>query len=180
MAFASSTLAQSQAVRDAAIELDKAVTLAHDTGPPLALGPAVDTAGESLVAALAATGSATPDNQVIVSDGATGKVTNSTGAQNITGTLQVGDGALKQVVLPAATTMVSNTDAVTIADSTNNKTVAGSAVVANGVVSRVAVPATAAIVTDGQALTRVAPTGTFTDTVTFVVTDGVITGIALS
>jgi hypothetical protein len=180
MAFASSTLAQRQAVRDAAIELDKYVTLAHDTGPLLALGPAVDTAGESLVAALAATGSATPDNQVIVSDGATGKVTNSTSAQNITGTLQVEDGALKQVVLPEATTMVSNTDAVTIADSTNNKTVTGSAVVAGGVVSRVAAPATAAIVTDGQALTGVAPTGTFTDTVTFAVTGGVITGIALS
>lgn len=171
MAFASSTLAKRQAVRDAAVELDKAVALAHDTGPLLALGPAVDTAGEALVSALAATGSATPDNQVIVSDGATGKVTNSTGAQNITGTLQVKDGALKQVVLPAATTMVSNTDAVTIADSANNKTVAGSAVVA---------PATAAIITNGQALTGVAPTGAFTDTVTFAVTDGVITGIALS
>jgi hypothetical protein len=180
MAFASSTLAQRQAVRDAAIELDKAVTLAHDTGPLLALGPAVDTAGEAVVSALAATGSATPDNQVIVSDGATGKVTNSTGAQNITGTLQVKDGALKQVVLPAATTMVSNTGAVTIANSANNKTVVGSAVVANGAVSRVAAPATAAIVTNGQALTGVTSTGTFTDTVTFAVTDGVITGIALS
>lgn len=70
MAFASSTLAQRQAVRDAAVELDKAVTLAHDTGPLLVLGPAVDKAGETLVSALAATGSATPDNQVIVSDGA--------------------------------------------------------------------------------------------------------------
>lgn len=180
MAFASSTLAQRQAVRDAAVELDKAVTLAHDTGPLLVLGPAVDTAGETLVSALAATGSATPDNQVIVSNGATGKVTNSTGKQNITGTLQVGGGALKQVVLPAATTMVSNTDAVTIADSANNKTVAGSAVVANGAVSRVAAPATAAIITNGQALTGVTPTGTFTNTVTFAVTDGVITGITLS
>lgn len=180
MAFASSTLAQRQAVRDAAIELDKAVTLAHDTGPLLALGPAVDAAGESLVATLAATGSATPDNRVIVSDGATGKVTNSTGTQNITGTLQVKDGALKQVVLPAATMMVSNTDTVTIADSANNKTVTGSAVVANGVVSRVAAPDTAAIVTNGQALTGVAPTGTFSNTVTFAVTGGVITGIALS
>lgn len=180
MAFASSTLAQRQAVRDAAIGLDKVMTLAHDTGPLLALGPAVDKAGESLVAALAATGSALPDNRVIVSDGAKGKVTNSTSAQNITGTLQVKSGALKQVVLPAATTMVSNTDAVTIADSTNNKTVTGSAVVANGVVSRVAAPATAAIITGGQALTGVAPTGTFTNTVTFAVTNGVITGIALS
>jgi hypothetical protein len=180
MAFASSTLAQRQAVRDAAVELDKAVTLAHDTGPLLALGSAVDTAGETPVSALAATGSATPDNQVIVSDGATYKVTNSTGAQNITSTLQVEDGALKQVVLPAATTMVSNTDAATIADSANNKTVTGSAVVAGGVVSRVAAPATAAIVTDSQALTGVTPTGTFTNTVTFAVTGGVITGIALS
>lgn len=180
MAFASSALAQRQAVRDAVIELDKAVTLAHDTGPLLALGPAVDTAGESLVAALAATGSATPDNQVIVSDGATGKVTNSTGAQNITSTLQVKDGALKQVVLPATTTMVSNTDAVTIADSANSKTVKGSAAVANGAVSCVAAPATAAIVTNGQALTGVTPTGTFTNTVTFAVADGVITGITLS
>ena len=83
MAFASSTLAQRQAVRDAAVELDKAVTLAHDTGPLLALGPAVDAAGETLVSALAATGLATPDNQVIVSNGATGKVTNSTGTQNV-------------------------------------------------------------------------------------------------
>lgn len=180
MAFASSTLAQRQAVRDAAVELDKAVTLAHDTGPLLALGPAVDAAGETLVSALAATGSATPDNQVIVSNGATGKVTNSTGKQNITGTLQVKDGALKQVVLPAATTMVSNTAAVTIADSANNKTVTGSAVVANGAVSCVAAPATAAIVTNDQALTGVTPTGTFTNTVTFAVTDGVITGITLS
>uniref|UniRef100_A0AB39TZS9 Uncharacterized protein n=1 Tax=Klebsiella phage Phi_K2044 TaxID=3240395 RepID=A0AB39TZS9_9CAUD len=180
MAFASSTLAQRQAVRDAAVELDKAVTLAHDTGPLLVLGPAVDKAGETLVSALAATGSATPDNQVIVSDGATGKVTNSTGAQNITGTLQVKDGALKQVVLPAATTMISNAGAVTIANSANNKTVTGSAVVANGAVSRVAAPATAAIVTNDQALTGVTPTGTFTNTVTFAVTDGVITGIALS
>lgn len=180
MAFASSTLAQRQAVRDAAIELDKAATLAHDTGPLLASGPAVDTAGESLVAALAATGSATPGNQVIVSDGATGKVTNSTGAQNITGTLQVKDGALKQVVLPAATTMVGNTDAVTIADGANNKTVVGSAVVANGAVSCVAAPAMAAIVTNDQALTGVTPAGTFTNTVTFAVTDGVITGITLS
>lgn len=180
MAFASSTLVQRQAVRDAAVELDKAVTLAHDTGPLLALGPAVDTAGESLVAALAATGSATPDNQVIVSDGATGKVTNSTGTQNITGTLQVQGGALKQVVLPATTTMVSNAGAVTIADSTNNKTVAGSVVVANGAVSRVAAPDTAAIVTNDQALTGVTPTGTFTNTVTFAVTGGVITGITLS
>lgn len=180
MAFASSTLAQRQAVRDAVIELDKAVTLAHDTGPLLALGPAVDTAGESLVTALAATGSATPDNQVIVSDGATGKVTNSTGTQNITGTLQVEDGALKQVVLPAATTMVSNAGEVTIADSTNSKTVTGSAVVADGAVSRVAAPTTAAIVTNDQALTGVTPTGTFTNTVTFAVADGVITGITLS
>lgn len=180
MAFASSTLAQRQAVRDAAVELDKAVTLAHDTGPLLALGPAVDTAGETLVSALAALGSATPDNQVIVSDGATGKVTNSTGAQNITGTLQVEDRVLKQVVLPAAVTMVSNTDAVIIADSANNKTVTGSAVVAGGAVSHVAAPGTAAIVTDGQVLTRVSPTGTFTNAVTFAVTDGVITGIALS
>ena len=180
MGFASSTLAQRQAVRDAAVELDKAVTLAHDTGPLLALGPAVDAAGETLVSALAATGSATPDNQVIVSDGATGKVTNSTGAQNSTSTLQVKDGTLKQVVLPAATTMGSNTDAVTIADSANNKTVTGSAVVANGVVSRVAAPDTAAIVTGGQALTGVSPTGTFTNTVTFEVTNGVITGITLS
>lgn len=180
MAFASSTLAQRQAVRDAAVELDKAVTLAHDTGPLLALGPAVDTAGETLVSALTATGSATPDNQVIVSGGATGKVTNSTGAQNITGTLQVKGGALKQVVLPATTTMISNAGAVTIANSANNKTVAGSAVVASGVVSRVAAPATAAIVTNDQALTGVAPTGTFIDTVTFAVTDGVITGITLS
>lgn len=180
MAFASSTLAQRQAVRDAAVELDKAVTLAHDTGPLLVLGPAVDKAGETLVSALAATGSATPDNQVIVSDGATGKVTNSTGKQNITGTLQVRDGALKQVVLPAATTMVSNTAEVTIANSANNKTVTGSAAVANGAVSCVAAPATAAIVTNGQALTGVAPTGTFADTVTFAVANGVITGIALS
>lgn len=180
MTFASSTLVQRQAVRDAAIELDKAVTLAHDTGPLLALGPAVDTAGESLVAALAATGSATPDNQVIVSDDATSKVTNSTGAQNITGTLQVKDGALKQVVLPEATTMVSNTAAVTIADSANNKTVEGSAVVANGAVSCVVAPATAAIVTNDQALTGVTPTGTSTNTVTFAVADGVITGITLS
>lgn len=180
MAFASSTLAQRQAVRDAAVELDKAVTLAHDTGPLLVLGPAVDTAGEALVSALAATGSATPDNQVIVSDGAKGKVTNSTGKQNITGTLQVQGGALKQVVLPAATTMVSNTDAVTIAGSANNKTVAGSAVVANGAVSCVVAPATAAIVTNDQALTGVTPTGTFTNTVTFAVTGGVITGITLS
>lgn len=180
MAFASSTLAQRQAVRDAAVELDKAVTLAHDTGPLSVLGPAVDTAGETLVSALAATGSATSDNQVIVSNGATGKVTNSTGAQNITGTLQVKDGALKQVVLPAATTMVSNAAAVTIADSANNKTVTGSAVVANGAVSRVAAPDTAAIVTNDQALTGVTPTGTFTNTVTFAVTNGVITGITLS
>jgi hypothetical protein len=92
MAFASSTLAQRQAVRDAAVELAKAVTLAHDTGPLLVLGPAVDKAGETLVSALAATGSATPDNQVIVSDGATGKVTNSTGKQNITGTYRCGTG----------------------------------------------------------------------------------------
>lgn len=180
MAFAKATLAQRQAVRDAAIELDKAVTLAHDTGLLLALGPAVDKAGEALVSALAGTGSAVPDTQVIVSNGATGKVTNSTGAQNITGTLQVKGGALKQVVLPAATTMVSNTDAVTIADSANNRTVAGSAVVANGTVSRVAAPATAAIVTNDQALTGVTLTGAFTDTVTFAVTDGVITGITLS
>lgn len=180
MAFASSTLAQRQAVRDAVVELDKAVTLTHDTGPLSALGPAVDTAGETLVSALAATGSATPDNQVIVSNGATGKVTNSTGAQNITGTLQVKGGTLKQVVLPAATTMVRNAAAVTIADSANNKTVTGSAVVTNGAVSRVAAPDTAAIVTNDQALTRVALTGTFTDTVTFAVTNGVITGITLS
>lgn len=180
MAFASSTLAQRQAVRDAAVELDKAVTLAHDTGPLLVLGPTVDKAGETLVSALAATGSATPDNQVIVSNDATGKVTNNTGKQNITGTLQVKDGALKQVVLPAATTMVSNTDAVTIADSANNKTVAGSAVVADGAVSCVAAPATAAIVTNGQALIGVAPTGTFANTVTFAVANGVITGITLS
>lgn len=180
MAFASSTLAQRQAVRDAAVELDKAVTLAHDTGPLLVLGPAVDTAGEALVSALAATGSATPDNQVIVSDGATGKVTNSTGAQNITGTLQVKDGALKQVVLPAATTMISNAGAVTIANSANNKTVTGSAVVASGAVSCVAAPDTAAIVTNGQALTGVTSAGTFTNTVTFAVTGGVITGITLS
>lgn len=180
MAFASSTLAQRQAVRDAAVELDRAVTLAHDTGPLLALGPAVDTAGETLVSALAATGSATPDNQVIVSNGATGKVTDSAGKQNITGTLQVKDGALKQVVLPATTTMVSNAAAVTIANSANNKTVTGSAEVANGAVSRVAAPATAAIITNGQALTGVTPAGTFTNTVTFAVTDGVITGITLS
>lgn len=180
MAFASSTLAQRQAVRDAAVELDKTVTLAHDTGPLLVLGPAVDKAGETLVSALAATGSATPDNQVIVSDGATGKVTNSTGKQNITGTLQVRDGALKRVVLPAATTMVSNTAEVTIANSANNKTVTGSAVVAGGTVSCVAAPDTAAIVTNDQALTGVTPTGTFTDTVTFAVTGGVITGITLS
>lgn len=180
MAFASSTLAQRQAVRDAVVELDKAVTLAHDTGPLLVLGPAVDKAGETLVSALAATGSATPDNQVIVSDGATGKVTNSTGKRNITSTLQVKGGALKQVVLPATTTMVSNTDVVTIADSANNKTVIGSAVVADGAVSRVAAPASAAIVTDGQALTGVTPTGVFTNTVTFAVTGGVITGITLS
>lgn len=180
MAFAEAALAQRQAVRNAAIELDKAVTLAHDTGPLLELGPAVDAAGNELVSALAATGSATPDNQTILSNGATGKVTNSTGAQNITGTLQVKDGALKQVVLPAATTMVSNTDAVPIANSANSKTVRGSAVVADGAVSRVAAPATAAIITNGQALTGVPPTGTFTNTVTFAVTDGVITGIALS
>lgn len=180
MAFASSTLAQRQAVRDAVVELDKAVTLAHDTGPLLTLGPAVDMAGEALVSALAATGSATPDNPVIVSKGATGKVTNSTGKQNITGTLQVKDGALKQVVLPATTTMVSNAAAVTIANSANNKTVTGSAEVANGAVSRVVAPDTAAIVTNGQALTGVTPTGTFTNTVTFAVTGGVITGITLS
>lgn len=83
-------------------------------------------------------------------------------------------------MLPAATTMVSNTDAVTIANSANNKTVAGFAVVANGVASRVTAPSTTAIITDGQALTGVTPTGTFTDTVTFVVANGVITGIALS
>ncbi|MDJ2402360.1 hypothetical protein RCIP0039_00003 [Klebsiella phage RCIP0039] len=180
MAFAKATLAKRQAVRDAAIELDKAVTLAHDTGPLLALGPAVDAAGEALVSALADTGSAIPDTQVIVSNGATGKVTNSTGTQNITGTLQVRDGALKQVVLPAATAMVSNTAEVTIANSANNKTVTGSAVVAKGAVSRVAAPDTAAIVTNDQALTGVTPTGTFTNTVTFAVTGGVITGITLS
>lgn len=180
MAFAEAALAQRQAVRDAAIELDKAVTLAHDTGPLLALGPAVDAAGEALVSALAATGSATPDNQVIVSDGATGKVTNSTGEQNITGTLQVKDGALKQVVLPATATVVCNTGAVTIANSANSKTVKGSAVVAGGAVSCVAAPATAAIVTNDQALTGVTPTGVFTNTVTFTVANGVITGITLS
>lgn len=69
MAFASSTLAQRQAVRDAAIELDKAVTLAHDTGPLLALGPAVDTAGESLVAALAPTGTFTDTVTFAVTNG---------------------------------------------------------------------------------------------------------------
>lgn len=180
MAFAEATLAQRQAVRNAAIELDKAVTLAHDAGPLLELGPAVDAAGNELVSALAATGSATPDNQVILSNGATSKVTNSTGAQNITGTLQVAGRALKQVVLPAATTMVGNTDAVTIANSVNSKTVAGSAVVANGVVSCVTAPDTAAIITNGQALTEVTPTGDFTNTVTFTVANGVITGITLS
>lgn len=180
MAFAKATLAKRQAVRDAAIELDKAVTLAHDTGPLLALGPAVDAAGEALVSALADTGSAIPDTQVIVSNGATGKVTNSIGTQNIVGTLQVGAGALKQVVLPAATTMVSNTDAVTIANSANSKTVEGSVVVAKGVASRVTAPSTAAIITNDQALTGVTLTGTFANTVTFAVTDGVITGITLS
>ena len=180
MAFASSTLAQRQAVRDAAVELDKAVTLAHDTGPLSALGAAVDTAGEALVSALAGTGSAIPDTQVIVSDGATGKVTNSSGAQNITGTLQVRGGVLKQVVLPATTTMVSNNGAVTIANSANGETVEGSAVVANGVASRVTAPPTAAIITNGQALTGVTLTGAFTNTVTFAVANGVITGITLS
>ena len=45
MAFAEATLAQRQAVRNAAAALDKATTLAHDTGPLDTLGPDVDAAG---------------------------------------------------------------------------------------------------------------------------------------
>ncbi|UVX34744.1 MAG: hypothetical protein [Bacteriophage sp.] len=99
MAFASSTLAQRQAVRDAAIELDKAVTLAHDTGPLLALGPAVDTAGETLVAALTATGSATPDNQVIVSDGQALTGVPPTGTFTDTVTFTVANGVITGIAL---------------------------------------------------------------------------------
>lgn len=133
-------------MRDAAIALDKVTTQAHDTGPLLIYGPDVDAAGAVLVTALSATGSATSDTQVILSNGATGKVTNSAGAQNITGTFQVADGALTQVVLPATTTMVSATNQFTVPitfttarEAASTATVAATFTVANGVITAITI-----------------------------------------
>lgn len=70
MAFAEATLAQRQAVRNAAVALDKATTLAHDTGPLDTLGPDVDAAGAAAVAALSAAGASDGGTVVVVGNGA--------------------------------------------------------------------------------------------------------------
>ena len=69
MAFADATLAQRQAVRNAAVALDKATTLAHDTGPLDTLGPDVDAAGAVAVAALSAAGASDGGTVVVVGNG---------------------------------------------------------------------------------------------------------------
>ena len=71
MPFASATLAQRQAVRDASINCNKAIELAHDTGPLNTLGPVVDTEAAALVAALSAAGTGTGGDFAIVTDGQT-------------------------------------------------------------------------------------------------------------
>lgn len=70
MSFAEATPAQRQAVRNAAVALDKATTLAHDTGPLDTLGPDVDAAGAVAVAALSAAGASDGGAVVVVGNGA--------------------------------------------------------------------------------------------------------------
>ena len=99
MAFAEATLAQRQAVRNAAVALDKATTLAHDTGPLDTLGPDVDAAGALAVAALNTTGSASGDTITLVTDGQELTGVTPTGTFSTTVTFTVEDGVIAAIAL---------------------------------------------------------------------------------
>lgn len=104
MAFAEATLAQRQAVRNAAVALDKATTLAHDTGPLDTLGPDVDAAGAVAVAALSAAGASDGGAVVVVGNGAevTAPITSTTAREagstaTVAATITVEDGVITAI-----------------------------------------------------------------------------------
>lgn len=99
MAFAKSTLTQRQAVRDAVIALDKATTLAHDTGPLDTLGPGVDAAGAKVVAALNSAGAAAGGTATVVTNGQVVKGVTPSGEYTNSVTFTVSDGAITAIVL---------------------------------------------------------------------------------
>lgn len=99
MAFAKSTLTQRQAVRDAVIALDKATTLAHDTGPLDTLGLGVDTAGAKVVAALNNAGAASGGTTTVVTNGQVVKGVAPSGVYASSVTFTVTDGVITAIVL---------------------------------------------------------------------------------
>lgn len=99
MAFANSSLAQRQAVRDAVVALDKATTLAHDTGPLDTLGPGVDTAGAKVVAALNSAGAASGGTTTIVTSGQVVTGVAPSGVYTNSVTFTVTDGVITAITL---------------------------------------------------------------------------------
>ena len=139
MAFKSSTLAQRQAVRNAVINLDKAVQLAHDTGPLNPLGDDVDTLGAAAVAALNATGSASGGTTAIVTNGQTPIVmANSANSKTVNGTAVVANGAVSRVSAPATAAIVTSSQALTGVAPTGTYTNTVTFTVANGVITAIA------------------------------------------
>lgn len=99
MAFANSSLAQRQAVRDAVVALDKATTLAHDTGPLDTLGPVVDTAGAKVVAALNSAGAASGGTATVVTSGQVVTGVAPSGEYTNSVTFTVTDGVITAITL---------------------------------------------------------------------------------
>lgn len=146
MAFKDATLAQRQAVRNAVIALDKATTLAHDTGPLDTRGSAVDTAAAATVVALNAAGSGSSGTSIIIANGKTAPVKNSAGTTIATGTATVASGALSDVKLPAKTAGVNNAQAVKVPITFTTARTAGATAsvaatftVANGVITAITI-----------------------------------------
>lgn len=146
MAFASATKAQQQSVRDKAINATKAIELATDTGPVLALGPAVDTAASALVAALAAAGTGSGGSTAIVADAGTVPVQNSAGTSAGNGTVTVANGAVTAVKLAATRAVVASAGNVSVPITFTTARTAGQTAtvqatftVANGVITAITI-----------------------------------------
>lgn len=139
MTFKTATLAQRQAVRDAVIELDKAVQRAHDTGPLNPLGDEVDTLGAVAVAALNATGSAASGTTAIVTNGQTPVVmANSANSKTVNGTAVVANGAVSRVSAPATAALITSGQALTGVTPTGTFATTVTFTVANGVITAIA------------------------------------------